>query len=57
MIIYLTISRRRRADYKPIFTESEATHCFGINFQVLTNNFRQNFIKITVMQKAIVTGQ
>ena len=48
-ILYLTISRRRRGDYKLIFihqaakrrgeyqlviTEPEATNCFSINFQV-----------------------
>ncbi len=43
--IYLTITRRRRGDYKLIFTEPrgeyehvitepEATNCFSINFQV-----------------------
>ena len=58
---YLTISRRRQGDYKPIFTqpkanigleyrlvitEPEATNCFSINFQVFTNNNQHNFIKI-----------
>ena len=31
---YLTISRRRRGDYKLIITEPEANNCFSINFQV-----------------------
>ena len=64
-IEYLTISRRRRGDYKPIFTQPKrinlyslsrseyrlviiepgATNCFSINFQVVTNNNQDNFIK------------
>ena len=44
---YLTISRRKQADYKPIyFTEPEATNCFNINLHVFANNNQQNFIKI-----------
>ena len=59
LVGYLRISRRRRGDYKPIFTEpkakliyrlviteSEATNCFSINFQVFANNNRLNFTKI-----------
>ena len=44
---YLTINRRRRGDYKPVFTESKlkVANCFSINFQVVTNNNQQNFIK------------
>ena len=48
--VYLTISRRRPGDYKPIFTEPkakspnlEATNCFSKNFQVFTNNNQQYF--------------
>ena len=44
---YLTISRRRRSEYRLVITEPhEATNCFSINFQVLTNNNRLNFTKI-----------
>ena len=52
-VFYLTISRRRRGDYKLIFTEPrsgemnircnitepEATNCFSINFQVTIDRF------------------
>ena len=34
---HLTISRRRRGDYKPIFTELR--NCFSINFQVTIDRF------------------
>ena len=49
---YLTISRRRLGDYKPIFTEPKA-NCFSINFQVFTkrkstqvykNSFEKNYL-------------
>ena len=55
---YLTIRGRRRADYKPTFTDpkakwiyvviadAEATNCFSINFQVFTNDNRLNITKI-----------
>jgi hypothetical protein len=43
---YLTISRRRRSEYRLVITEPEATNCFSINFQVFTNNNPHNFIKI-----------
>ena len=41
-----------RGDYKPLFTEPEATNCFSINFQVFTNNSQLNFIKIIKKQRS-----
>ena len=38
--------RRRRSEYRLVIPEPEATNCFSINFQVLTNNNEHNFIKI-----------
>ena len=46
--VYLTISRRRRGDYKPIFTEPK---CFSINFQAFTKKNQHNFIKIHFRKK------
>ena len=65
VITSLYLLSQRQIDYKPIFTEPEATDCFSINFQVFTNNNQHNFKKntlkfITVQkdkkQKAIVSG-
>ena len=52
LIIYLTISRRKRGDYKLVLqyrlviTEPEAPICFSINFEVFSNNNQLNFTKI-----------
>ena len=62
---YLTL-RLRLSEHRLVITESEATNCFSINFQVFTNNNQHNFIKFTSnllvykkdkKQKAIVTDQ
>ena len=66
MITSLYSLSRRRSEYRLVTTEPEATNCFSINFQVLTNNNQHNFIKFTSnlllykkdkKQKAIVTDR